>query len=203
MTECENPLCNSRDLCTACRSRTRQTTLADLLPEDAIAELIGMAELGRYSKRDLMPVIERYRSELLAKGVDADYLGYVLELQFGRMLEDADPERTPGKGSCFMCGLHNRLEPSLLCQMCQGDVESIAAQNDNVVEARFPAKAFPVKFQLYSRLGHLLWERTVEKPDGLVALAIPGYAGTEHVPVSVRITQADGTVITDDGTVTD
>ena len=109
---------------------TRVTTLADLLPEDAIAELIDLAELGRYAKRELMPVLERYRRELLAKGIDADYLGYVLELQFGRMLEDADPERIPGKGLCFMCGLHSRLEPSLLCQMCQGDVESIAL-NDN------------------------------------------------------------------------
>lgn len=58
----------------------------------------------------------------------------------------------------------------------------------------YPAEAFPITIRLISGLdGSELWSRTVQKPDTLGVVEIPGYGGTEHVPVRAVIHFADGT----------
>lgn len=53
--------------------------LHDLLPERALAEIQQLAERGECVARNLKPITNRYKAELLAKGVDADYLAYAIE----------------------------------------------------------------------------------------------------------------------------
>ena len=59
-------------------------------------------------------------------------------------------------------------------------------------------EAFPFTIVITSRLGMVLWTKTViaeDLADGVAAIEIPGYGHTEHVPVSVRITYANGEVV--------
>jgi len=67
---------------------SKVAALSELLPEDAIDEIVDLANNGKRRKKDFMTVIERYRGELLKKGVDADYLGYVLEHQVHLLIID-------------------------------------------------------------------------------------------------------------------
>lgn len=55
-----------------------------------------------------------------------------------------------------------------------------------------PANMFPITIRILSQSGIELWTRTLEKPDDYHTLKIPGYAGTEHYPVRVRVEYADG-----------
>lgn len=59
---------------------------------------------------------------------------------------------------------------------------------------RFRPDQFPIIVTIYSKLGHELWSRTIEQPQNLAAIAIPGYGGTEHAPVRVAIEFADGSM---------
>ena len=59
-----------------------------------------------------------------------------------------------------------------------------------------PSKAYPVTIRLFSRHGHELWSKVVDKPqDGVQAVEIPGYGDTDHVPVKCVIEYADGTKV--------
>jgi len=51
-----------------------------------------------------------------------------------------------------------------------------------------PAECYPVKIRIFARSGPLVWEATVERPDGQFdQIRIPGFAGTPHWPVRVEI----------------
>lgn len=58
-----------------------------------------------------------------------------------------------------------------------------------------PASKFPVTIRLISKQGHELWSAVVERPpkSALEVVEIPGFAGTEHVPVKVKLEFGDGT----------
>jgi hypothetical protein len=59
-----------------------------------------------------------------------------------------------------------------------------------------PPEKFPITLRIYSsKTGAVLWSRTVTLDEArqLAKVKIPGYAGTEHYPVSVEIVYADGT----------
>lgn len=57
----------------------------------------------------------------------------------------------------------------------------------------FPRNKFPIVITMFSRTGEELWSKEITEPQGLAAIAIPGYGGTEHAPVRVVIVFADGT----------
>ena len=55
---------------------------------------------------------------------------------------------------------------------------------------------YPLTLRIYSgKTGDVVWSRTVTLDEArqLAKVEIPGYAGTEHYPVRVEITYADGT----------
>lgn len=101
--------------------------LGDLLPRDAVEKIYELANAGRYRKDDLMPILEPLRAELLAKGVLAEYLAYVLEATIGRMLSG-----DPRKGYCMSCETHMTMPDSELCQMCQGDLFALLSARGGV-----------------------------------------------------------------------
>lgn len=53
--------------------------LTDALPEEALVELQALVNDGKCRASDFRPITRRYAKELLAKGLDADYLAYALE----------------------------------------------------------------------------------------------------------------------------
>lgn len=53
--------------------------LGDLLPDVALVEIKELADRGECVARNLKPITNRYKDALLAKGVDADFLAYVIE----------------------------------------------------------------------------------------------------------------------------
>jgi hypothetical protein len=57
----------------------RHVKLGDLLPAEALAQIEALAESGKCTAEHLRPITNRYRDELLAKEVDADYLAYAIE----------------------------------------------------------------------------------------------------------------------------
>lgn len=90
--------------------------LGDLLPDDALEQLLALVKEGRYAKGDLTPVLEPHREALHAKGVLVEYLAYVLEYLFaGFFVADR-------KGYCASCDAHMRMPDSAFCQMCEGDL---------------------------------------------------------------------------------
>jgi hypothetical protein len=59
-----------------------------------------------------------------------------------------------------------------------------------------PTSAFPLILKIYSgKTNDLLWSREVSLDEAheLAMIEIPGYHDTEHYPVRVEITYADGT----------
>lgn len=58
---------------------TRAVPLRDLLPTEALAEIEQLAKEGHCDVEHLKIITNRYKDELLAKGVDADYLAYAIE----------------------------------------------------------------------------------------------------------------------------
>ena len=65
----------------------------------------------------------------------------------------------------------------------------------------FAPEKFPLAMRIYSsKTGKVVWSRTVTLGEAraLVAVEIPSYADTEHYPVRIEITYADGTT-TDGG----
>jgi hypothetical protein len=65
-----------------------------------------------------------------------------------------------------------------------------------IARHNYPPEKFPLTLRLYSgKTTELLWSRTVtlDEARSLAKIEIPGYAGTEHYPVRVEITYADGT----------
>lgn len=55
----------------------------------------------------------------------------------------------------------------------------------------FPRHMFPITLRIYSgKDGAEIWTHTSKEPE---RVQVPGYAGTEHYPVRVRIEFADGT----------
>lgn len=63
-----------------------------------------------------------------------------------------------------------------------------------------PAELFPVTIRIFSgATGEILWSTIVNPLDGKpVPIQIPGFAGTEHVPVRVEIKHADGSIEIED-----
>ena len=55
--------------------------LRELLPEEALAEITTLMREGRCGAENLKQVTHRYRSALLAKGIDSDYLAYAIALK--------------------------------------------------------------------------------------------------------------------------
>ena len=56
-------------------------SLRELLPEDAIAEITLLMREGRCVAENLKRVTGRYRNELLARGIDSEYLAYAIALK--------------------------------------------------------------------------------------------------------------------------
>jgi hypothetical protein len=59
-----------------------------------------------------------------------------------------------------------------------------------------PPKKFPLTFRIYSsKTGECVWSRTVTRDEArtLAKVEIPSFAESEHYPVRVEITYADGT----------
>lgn len=61
--------------------------------------------------------------------------------------------------------------------------------------AMLPPEKFPVTIRLISRTGEELWKQVLPQPDSgvLEAVKVPGFGGTEHVPVRAIIEYGDGT----------
>lgn len=57
----------------------RTQAISDLLPPEAIDQIGVLIEQGRCTVTTLKPITNKYKEELLAKGVDADYLAYAIE----------------------------------------------------------------------------------------------------------------------------
>lgn len=55
--------------------------LRELLPEEALAEIATLMREGRCDAENLKQVTHRYRSALLTKGIDSDYLAYAIALK--------------------------------------------------------------------------------------------------------------------------
>lgn len=55
--------------------------LRELLPDDALAEITQLMREGRCVVENVKCVVGRYRCELLARGIDSDYLAYAIALQ--------------------------------------------------------------------------------------------------------------------------
>ena len=55
--------------------------LTELLPEEALAEIALLMRQGRCVAENLKRVTDRYRDELLAKGIDSEYLAYAIALK--------------------------------------------------------------------------------------------------------------------------
>jgi len=62
----------------------RRARLEDLLPLEALNEVQKLMQEGNCTATHLKPITHRYRTELLAKGVDADYLAYAIEYAMGK-----------------------------------------------------------------------------------------------------------------------
>lgn len=70
-----------------------------------------------------------------------------------------------------------------------GEIKPIARHD-------FSPEKFPLTLRIYSsKTGEVVWSRTVTLGEArtLAAVEIPSYADTEHYPVRVEITYADGT----------
>jgi len=57
----------------------RHAQLKDLLPPEALREVEALMKAGKCDADNLKPITRRYTADLLAKGVDADYLAYSIE----------------------------------------------------------------------------------------------------------------------------
>lgn len=55
--------------------------LEDLLPDDALAEITLLMREGRCVAENVKRVTLRYRRELLARGIDSEYLAYAIALK--------------------------------------------------------------------------------------------------------------------------
>ena len=58
--------------------------LSDLLPKEAIDQISALIQRGECDASAIKPITQRYAKELLAKGVDADYLAYAIEFTVQR-----------------------------------------------------------------------------------------------------------------------
>jgi hypothetical protein len=52
--------------------------LSKLLPADAVAEVEKLHAAGDYAIGKLKPITDLYKAELLAKGVDANFLAHLI-----------------------------------------------------------------------------------------------------------------------------
>ena len=60
----------------------------------------------------------------------------------------------------------------------------------------YPPEKFPLTMRIFSgKTDEVVWSRTVtlDEARGLAKIEIPGFQNTEHYPVRVEITYADGT----------
>lgn len=55
--------------------------LNELLPQDALAEITLLMREGRCVAENVKHVTERYKTELLARGIDSEYLAYAIALK--------------------------------------------------------------------------------------------------------------------------
>lgn len=62
--------------------------LRKLLPEEALAEITVLMREGRCGAENLKQITRRYRSALLARGVDSDYLAYAIALKIVQVQND-------------------------------------------------------------------------------------------------------------------
>jgi hypothetical protein len=58
--------------------------LLDLLPDDALAEITLLMREGRCVAENLKHVTGRYKNELLARGIDSEYLAYAIALKVSK-----------------------------------------------------------------------------------------------------------------------
>ena len=56
-------------------------SLRELLPEEALAEITQLMREGRCVAENLKVITARYRSALLTKGIDCEYLAYAIALK--------------------------------------------------------------------------------------------------------------------------
>lgn len=59
--------------------------LRDLLPDDALAEITLLMREGRCGAENVKQVTRRYHRELLAQGIDSDYLAYAIAMKVARV----------------------------------------------------------------------------------------------------------------------
>jgi hypothetical protein len=68
---------------------TKMVTIEEMIPAAALKRCMALIEAGKRTKPDLLPILEEYRAELEANGVDPAYAAYALE--YALMVTSQEP----------------------------------------------------------------------------------------------------------------